>query len=557
MSFTFSDDQLKLLEAKDLLTKELGAGLKNSLKLTCGHDVSVTDQVVCPESFAGTLFPVISCCYNSSWSLNTTNCAVANPDWSKLVTLLLFPKVTLTVSDVEERFRTHYKGIRVVVASTEEMPFINDDDDNGIRGVEVSGAASSWRALVSSVRTPFAIVATSDLNVLTAAAQLERSIRLLQNPWVGAVAGSTRNLTGHWTVAQCRQADIVNYVLELRPGYRESACDCMICGTAVGAPFVARAETLKKFFTLTEASRPETLWLSWFLDVQRSGLQTLLCPDVLYLTYRGEWHPDTLPRNEWRILGERQQFLGVVTNFTPSFSHTFKCEQVGLKCSPRSQQSDAILLPWCCLANFVFILNKVDAIAREHRFHYELDSGSALGAVKLGHYLPWDIDGDIVIQTSAVALFDEGSPGSEAMVASGVTVFGRSPDNYGDKGAGYFKLWYGGVEVEMLGRRGNGSLLTYPEFRGMPTRVLVGDVWVRSHANPGAYARSRYGTGYLAHSQSWRYLNSDTSFMKYKGGAHWRLCPDPGFHACLEKYPTDGNILFHPDTFKVWNDKTT
>ncbi len=42
---------------------------------------------------------------------------------------------------------------------------------------------------------------------------------------------------------------------------------------------------------------------------------------------------------------------------------------------------------------------------------YELDSGSVLGAVKIGHFLPWDIDGDVNVATRCVQLF---SPRGEA-----------------------------------------------------------------------------------------------------------------------------------------------
>ena len=79
-------------------------------------------------------------------------------------------------------------------------------------------------------------------------------------------------------------------------------------------------------------------------------------------------------------------------------------------------------------------------------------------------------------------------------------------------------------------------------------------VWVRTHANPGAYARSRYGPNYLKHAQSWRYNEMDDSFQKYKSGAHWNLCEDPSFHGCLEKYPVDGNVLFHPEIFQEWKE---
>ena len=35
-------------------------------------------------------------------------------------------------------------------------------------------------------------------------------------------------------------------------------------------------------------------------------------------------------------------------------------------------------------------------------FHYELDSGSVLGAVKMRDFIPWDIDGDVYLPTIVI-----------------------------------------------------------------------------------------------------------------------------------------------------------
>jgi hypothetical protein len=53
----------------------------------------------------------------------------------------------------------------------------------------------------------------------------------------------------------------------------------------------------------------------------------------------------------------------------------------------------------------------------------------------------------------------KGGEGKAAMEEAGISVYAHSPDNYGDKGAGFFMLWLSGMEVEMLGRRGTLTLL--------------------------------------------------------------------------------------------------
>ncbi len=53
-------------------------------------------------------------------------------------------------------------------------------------------------------------------------------------------------------------------------------------------------------------------------------------------------------------------------------------------------------------------------------FHYELDSGSLLGAVKLNNFIPWDIDGDLYIPSEQLHIFDRGAPGALAFEEAGI-----------------------------------------------------------------------------------------------------------------------------------------
>jgi hypothetical protein len=53
-------------------------------------------------------------------------------------------------------------------------------------------------------------------------------------------------------------------------------------------------------------------------------------------------------------------------------------------------------------------------------FHYELDSGSLLGAVKLNNFIPWDIDGDLYIPSEQLHIFDRGATGALAFEEAGI-----------------------------------------------------------------------------------------------------------------------------------------
>ena len=87
-----------------------------------------------------------------------------------------------------------------------------------------------------------------------------------------------------------------------------------------------------------------------------------------------------------------------------------------------------------------------------------------------------------------------------------VSVFGHKQDNYYDKGAGYFKISYKNLEIEISGQRGNLSM-SQPlvGIKAIPTKIQIAkDLWVKSHVNPGLYVRGRYGNSILRYVQLWR-----------------------------------------------------
>ena len=84
-----------------------------------------------------------------------------------------------------------------------------------------------------------------------------------------------------------------------------------------------------------------------------------------------------------------------------------------------------------------------------------------------------------------------------------------------------------------------------------PTRALFGHTWARVHHHPGQYCRGRYGNKYLKHLQSWRHIDrcKNTAMCKYGDHVAWAHCKDSSHHACLELYPSDGNIEFLPHRY--------
>ena len=125
-----------------------------------------------------------------------------------------------------------------------------------------------------------------------------------------------------------------------------------------------------------------------------------------------------------------------------------------------------------------------------------------------------------------------------------MSVLGHYQLNYGGK---IIQNHWTGVEFELMGTNSKNLTLISGE---PPTRVLFGHTWARVHHHPGQYCRFRYGHQYLKHLQSWRHVKRcKDSDCNYGDHVAWTHCKDPSHHACLELYPSDGNIDFLPHRY--------
>ena len=83
-------------------------------------------------------------------------------------------------------------------------------------------------------------------------------------------------------------------------------------------------------------------------------------------------------------------------------------------------------------------------------YNNNLHSGSALGAVKLQNFIPWDIDIDIYLRTEDIDLFKPGGPAYQYLTSKGIEIYRFQRDNYSVKNAGSFNMWYGGEQNEAV-----------------------------------------------------------------------------------------------------------
>ena len=254
-------------------------------------------------------------------------------------------------------------------------------------------------------------------------------------------------------------------------------------------------------------------------------------------------------RGDWHLLANKWGLQGVVLDWRHRLEHVFTCPEVGLTCDARNQAS-SFLVPWCCHQSWRHVMAVLEGLAVEKGLEYEITDGTVLGAVKLGNFIPWDIDADVEFRTSQFSEWKGGGAGASALKEAGILQYRMSEDCYSDKGAGFFYMSYEGVEVEMFGSKKNMSQSYYRHhMRHVPTRIQVGpDLWVRTHANPGLHVRGRYGPGYLYHVQSWRHTGLSSSYDKFSI-VSWQPCSKPGHHSCLSNYPIQGNMELLPNIY--------
>ncbi len=475
-------------------------------------------RVVCGEVYQGNLADLPW--HDFAWSLEG-NCSKRLQD---SLSVILFENGHHL--SIKEQIHLMYPGLTI---------FISPQKSSNLKNI-----------LLHQVKTAYVFIGHNLAKMPLKQGDLERTVRLLSgNPrTLGAVSGATKNATGHWKT-HCWQAEISAHNLVLSRGYHKSHCDCLICTMLWDdfGPFTARTKEMQVILDATMGTLNQ-VFVDFFLSLGLKSKTIYSCPDVMFTTV-GNADLQLMDKSFWLKMAFKWTFQGISVDVGPSRVHQFTCHELDLACQPEEQTKDS-LVPWCCIFAANHIVKTLNLISQETGLHYELDSGSLLGAVKLNNFIPWDVDGDLYISSESMHLFHANGLGRFILANEGISIFGWNEDNYWDKGAGHYQLSYKGLEFELMGKRGN--LTLRPDEP--PTLVQFGNSWARSHHHPGRYLRGRYGSNYLKHAQSWRFMSSmNSAFDSYQGGNGWQNCKNQASHACLSRYPTDGNFIWLPHRY--------
>lgn len=443
------------------------------------------------------------------------------PPFKKVLTVVLStkgwaaPRVRAVVASIKK-----YYDLNVVV--------LRYGSDNDLRPLESAGvsvrtlsadttASSAINEVMAGVQTPFVLLADSLTHFAGNLCSLERLVRVLdQEGQVAAAAGSYRTLDGIWHHG-CLQRRLENYQLAYVSGYELSRHECMFCDDVVG-PFVARTAILQKV-PLSDHLEGPAARRDWFIRMQITGNFAVVCPDVMFFV---EEVP-VMTRQEWLYVA-REWAVQQVWPHNGEMQE-FSCPELKMVCVNLMKMVSSFLVPPCCREELRHELGLVEECAKEMGLYLELQSGSLLGAVKTDGILPWDFDMDVLSDCKDQKIWMK--EGRECIGRKGCSSLHVS-GNY----------WTSTCNVSFtdISCRPNRLKPLPPELRRVPTRVSFNGKLMIVPPNPALVARNMYGPEYLRHEVHWRYTGEDK--------APWNRCKAPGFHACLENFPTDGNIKF-------------
>ena len=278
-------------------------------------------------------------------------------------------------------------------------------------------------------------------------------------------------------------------------------------------------------------------------DLQKHCKKTVMsCPDVMfYVTSEANARVDELHTDRIPVL--RESVLNRVVFPDGRGELNFSCKEAGTSCSYRA----GVILPICCVRNLLRVVRDVMAVCEKIGIYCQVDSGTAMGALKFNGILPWELDADIlyipVNRTSFWYHKDEFAKlGYKFSLKYPSQCHQFDQKNYR---CIHFDVVTEGFRLELFGDLPRSR--PWQEFPKkdvlLPTKMLISGLWVNAPINPGLTMHNRYGNEILKHVEHWMLYGRKFSWDLYNSG-QFKPCPNPGMHYCLDQYSPDGSFEF-------------
>ena len=391
---------------------------------------------------------------------------------------------------------------------------------------ETIGSAINY-VIQNIIQTPF-IAVLNNISHFNNQSSLQRLVSVIDNlKFVGVAAGSARDDRGRW-MHGCLQIKESNYKIGYEYGYYFSKYECMYCDDVL-TPFVARTSLLQKI-PFDEYMNKNEVFRDWFIKLRKAGVLVVACPDVMFYN---NFHTE-ITKNESLHIAKKWKYLQLKTH--NNVLYNFTCKDIQISCKNIRLYVKSYLLPECCINKIMDVLKILINWGKNNNLEYALNTGNSLGAVKLGGYLPWDFDLDIMILCKDHKKWKK--------IEKHAKKFNCSFQRHDLR---YFTFSCPVTFVDIICRKTLGKEFLPPAVMNISTSILYNGNWVKTFPNPGLYNRGYIGLENLKHAPHWRFLNKTikgNAMGGYEKAGTWNLCFEPNKHFCLDRYPADGSLPF-------------
>jgi ribonucleotide reductase alpha subunit len=301
----------------------------------------------------------------------------------------------------------------------------------------------------------------------------------------------------------------------------------------IQGPFVSRTEYLKAN-ALLDNNETSGLYEDFFLKISQSGQESVICPDSMFHVNANKTANSDV---DWKPFVKKWNLHTIHTPQGQTFTQSCNTQITGSRPS-QALSPCALQLINSAIKNIMSTCEKTGVIC-------ELLGGTILGVVKLGKALPWEYDYDAnFLATNCTkckqleaALYNAGfkfrnfaTSCCKRKLKEKDTIFS----------GGSYKGKYG----DFHGRAVLDSDLLIKDGLS-PTKIILDGQWVNVPRNPGLSVRNRYGKEIYRHAEHWRFSGGEHAdkMMDYTADT-FLPCKHPGYHDCLDRFNTDGDLSF-------------